>query len=177
MNGNSQKISAAFVADRCRLMAFIRSMVRDHHAAEDLFQEVWLRLHQAIERGEDIRDTAAWCRGTAKNLVLHHWRSQGRSRVVADSEVVERIEQAFAEQDAAQDYWREREVALRQCMDQLPEKSRTVLALKYYSRLTSEAVGARLGKTAGAVMVMLTRIRQVLEDCVTARLRTGVTPE
>src|SRR5262245_14241093 len=90
MSTEIRDLTTAFLAERHGLMAFIYGMVREQHAAEDIFQEVWLRLAQAAEQNVDIEDQPAWCRGVARNLILHHWRSN--SRMVVDSELVELLE-------------------------------------------------------------------------------------
>ncbi len=177
MNDSGKSTLSDFVSDRYRLMAFIRAMVRDHHAAEDIFQEVWLRLDDAVKRGVEIRSTSKWCRGVAKNLILHYWRDQKRPRVVADDELLGLVAAAFEEHDAAQEYWRVRESALRHCMEKLPQHSRQVLSLKYDTGLSIAAVAQRLGKTIAAVTKLLSRLRQKLRDCVAERLQLdGISP-
>jgi RNA polymerase sigma-70 factor (ECF subfamily) len=170
VNPEKQRLSAGFVADRHRLMAFIRGLVRDSHVAEDIFQEVWVRLADAMQGDVDIENTPAWCRGVARNLILHHWRDTKRAKVIADSELLDIVERSFVEQDARCEYWHEREKALRDCLDELPEKSRRVLSLKYDSGLSAAAVAERLHKTAAAVMMLLSRLRRSLTECARKKL-------
>lgn len=153
-------------------MAFIRAMVRDNHVAEDIFQEVWLRLDDTIRRDVQIVNAASFCRGIAKNLILHHWRDQKRTQSAADPELMNLVATAFEEQDAVQHYWRARENALRDCIQKLPEHSVEVLSLKYESGLPIATVAARLDKTITAVTKLLSRLRQKLRDCVSETLQS-----
>jgi DNA-directed RNA polymerase specialized sigma24 family protein len=72
MTDRIKTLSTRFVVERHYLMGFIYGMVRDLAAAEDILQEVWIRLAEAAERDEPIHDPAKWCRGVA---------SCGRQRV------------------------------------------------------------------------------------------------
>ncbi|MBN1652871.1 MAG: sigma-70 family RNA polymerase sigma factor [Deltaproteobacteria bacterium] len=172
MNKSGKNILSEFLSDRYRLMAFIRAMVRDNQVAEDIFQEVWLRLDDTIKREVEIVNTASWCRGVAKNLILHHWRDQKRVQGRVDPELLNLVAVAFEEQDAVQEYWRARENALRDCIQKLPEHSIEILSLKYRRDLPIATVAARLNKTIGAVTKLLSRLRQKLRDCVTETLQT-----
>ncbi len=172
MNRSDKSILSEFLSDRYRLMAFIRAMVRDNHVAEDIFQEVWLRLDDTIRREVEIVNTASWCRGVAKNLILHHWRDQKRIQAGVDPELLNLVAVAFEEQDAAQEYWRARENALRDCIQKLPEHSIEVLSLKYNGGLPIAKVADRLNKTITAVTKLLSRLRQKLRDCVAKTLQT-----
>ena len=153
-------------------MAFICCFVRDHHVAEDMFQEVGMRLFSAEEAGgQDINDVAKWCRGVAKNLILHYWRNQQRSRVTADMELLDLAGLAFDEQDSESALWRQREEALRACMEDLPERSSHALRLKYHSRLSIDSIARQIGGTIASVSMLLSRIRYRLGDCIEQRLK------
>lgn len=171
MNENGKSILSEFLADRYRLMAFIRAMVRDNHVAEDIFQEVWLRLDDTVRRDIEIVNTASFCRGVAKNLILHYWRDQKRIQTAADPELLNLVVMAFEEQDAAQNYFRVRENALRDCIQKLPERSIEVLSLKYESGFPIAKVAARLDTTITAVTKLLSRLRQKLRECVSETLQ------
>src|SRR5439155_6359944 len=97
MTERMKALTTRFVTERHALMGFIYGMVRNLAAAEDIFQEVWIRLQEATERGDAIADPAKWSRGVAKNLILHYWRDQRGAKVVADSELLDLVEQALDE--------------------------------------------------------------------------------
>lgn len=161
-------LTARFVAERHALLGFIYGMVRDLTAAEDILQEVWLRLAEAAERDEPIDDAAKWCRGVARNLILHHWRSRRTAKVVADSELLDIVEQALTEHH---DYWDERRQALLECIDRLPEKSKQLLQMKYDQGLSFALMAERLHRSLDSLKMALCRVRNALADCAEQRLR------
>jgi RNA polymerase sigma-70 factor, ECF subfamily len=169
-----QRAAAEFIHDRHRLGAFVGGLLRDAHAAEDVIQEVWVRLAAEVEKGTVIENQPSWCRGVARNLVLKHWRSQKTAKVVADSEVMEaflaQVELAFEESDDEADEWHRRQQALDECVSALPEKSRRMLSLRYEARKSVEQVASATGQTFDGVTKALYRLRQALAQCVEAKL-------
>jgi RNA polymerase sigma-70 factor, ECF subfamily len=169
-----QRAAAEFTHDRHRLGAFVNGLLRDAHAAEDVLQEVWVRLAAEVEKGTRLENAAAWCRGVARNLIRRQWEQRQSAKVVADSAVLEtfleRVELAFAEEDDEAVEWSERQRALDGCVSALPERSRRMLALRYESRASMEDVAAAMGQTFEAVTKALYRVRRALLDCVERKL-------
>jgi RNA polymerase sigma-70 factor, ECF subfamily len=165
------QLMAQFLGNRHSLFAFIYGLVRHPHDAEDIFQEVWLRFSQALNAGEDIIDPAKWCRGTARNLILHYWRDRRSDRVIADDELLDLVDLAFAEQQSNQDYWLARQQALHECIESLPERSKYLLRLKYERGFTTQAVAEDLMQSVAAVLMALSRVRQALRDCAHKKLK------
>lgn len=166
-----QELMAEFVAGRHSLFAFIQGFVRNPHDSEDIFQEVWVRFSRALAQGVEIREQAKWCRGTARNLILHYWRERRKAAVPADEELLALADLAFAEQSANQDYWRARQEALTECIQELPERAQNLLRLKYEHGLPATEVAGQLRQTSAAVLMALSRLRRALRDCAEKKLR------
>ena len=163
------------MAERHRLMAFIAGLVRDPHAAEDVFQEVWIKLTGELSRGTIIRDLGKWSRQTAKHIILRYWRDRSHSKVVVSSELLEFMEtlELAWEEEAPGEDWIARQQALNDCVRALPEFSRTLLRLRYEEGVPVREAAARLALTFDAVTKALYRLRRGLAACVERRLRTG----
>jgi RNA polymerase sigma-70 factor (ECF subfamily) len=169
-----EQIAAQFLVERHSLLGFIHGLVRDPHATEDIFQEVWLRLAAETERGTVIADQGRWCRGVARNLVLHYWRDQRNAKVEANSpllEFLDRMEQAFNEEITPSDALAERQHALNDCLMRLPENSRLLLALRYEKGCPLHEVAAHTRQSTNAVVKALYRLRRALAECVEKRLK------
>ena len=172
-----QQLMAEFVATRHALFAFINGFVRNPHDAEDLFQDVWLRFSRALGLGTAIADQAKWCRGVARNLVLHYWRDRRQEEIPFDPELMDLVAQAFDEQADHQEAWRGRREALARCLEELPDHSRELLRLRYEEALPAEGIGAQLRQTTAAVLMALSRVRKALKDCARKRLKLeGLAP-
>lgn len=77
-----------------RLRAFVGRRIRDPHAADDVAQEVLLRLHRSLGelRAEDRLDAFAY--RVARNAIVDHYRSSASAKEVpsAPDDLVERID-------------------------------------------------------------------------------------
>ena len=169
---DQQELTARFLACRHGLFSFIYGLIRNPEDAEDLLQEVWLRFSAAVERGASIEEPAHWCRATARNLILHYWRDRKNAKVIVDNELFELVELAFIEQDLQQDLWEARRHALTECIESLPEKSKRLVALKYGEAQTAEEVARLLNQSAPSILMALSRIRRVLQQCAEKKLKS-----
>jgi RNA polymerase sigma-70 factor (ECF subfamily) len=171
MSDSVERYTSEFLANRDGLMAFILGLVRESHAAEDIFQEVWVQLYKAVKDGVSIEDSAKWCRGVARNLILRHWRKSQNERGALNEGVLQLVEQSFDENDSASDVWLARKDALAECLKKLPEKSRSLLKSKYCQQLSLLELSRMTQRPVGSLKVTLCRLRQALLECVESRMR------
>lgn len=163
-----------FLANRHQLISFITGLLRDPQEAEDIFQEVWLKLASSMEKGTRIENQGKWCRKVAKNFILQHWRSQRNAKVIADSTLVEFLEfvdQAYDENESVHDIRVDRQRALMECIQALREKSKRLIVLKYHQSLSLKQIATELEQTPDAVIKALVRLRQALAICVQKKLK------
>jgi RNA polymerase sigma factor (sigma-70 family) len=165
-----QAVARLFLQQRDMLLSYIHALVRDPHAAEDLFQEVGLRVLERDELPCPAEAFPAWCRGVARNLILHHWRSQRRQRAVPSGLLVDAVDRAYGETDGQADFYRSRYAALAECLKRVPAGQRRVLEMRYFERLGSQEIGRLLRRSAEAVRKELSRLRGRLLECIEVRL-------
>ncbi len=170
-----QLAGAEFIRDRHRLGAFVYGLLRDAQLAEDVLQEVWMRLAAEVEKGTRLENQGAWCRGVARNLVMRHWEKQRSSKVIVDSEIMttflDRVEQAFVEDSWPSELWAARQEALDECVAALPVRSRRLLSLKYTARESMDRIAGTLGQSVETVTKALFRLRRSLLECVDNKTR------
>ena len=61
------------------LMVYLRSLVRDEAAVDDLFQETMVIAWRRIDDFDRSRSFGKWIRGIAGKLVLAHFRKAGKN--------------------------------------------------------------------------------------------------
>lgn len=154
-------------------MSYIHGLIRDPQAAEDIYQEVWLRLANQLENGS-IQHQERWCRQVARNLIIQLWRKQQTSKLVVDStllEFLEFVDQSYEETQSFDSQWAQRQRALNDCVASLPDKSKQLLFLKYDERQPIDSIATSLSQSASAVAKALVRLRQALMSCVEKKLK------
>lgn len=156
-----------FLKQETDLRAFIGSLVLDPHVREDVLQEVALVLWENIGSYDATWPFGAWARGIAANKVLQARNQQARFPIAFSPGTIQVILEAYERTETEAP--READ-ALKDCVKELPEKSRELLALRYERELKIEAIAGQLGRTLDAVYQSLSRTRSLLEDCVRRRL-------
>jgi len=146
------------------LKAFIASMVRDRQAAEDLFQEACLALWQSFEAYDPARPFGAWARGVAAKKLLQGWEKARRLPLAFSPGAVRAILDAYDRSEEESDT-----EGLADCIAKLPERSRTLLALRYEQSMKLGEIARRVGGTLDAVHKTLSRVREALEACLRKR--------
>jgi RNA polymerase sigma-70 factor (ECF subfamily) len=142
-------------------------MVRDFHLAEELYQEVSVRILEREEHFQPGPNFGAWARAFARRTVLEEQRRRGR--LLLDDGAAAAV---AAQMDDEEDSAGQRE-ALRECLDEVPGRSRRLVRMRYEQDLSMAEIAERMNRTAGAVQVALSRVRAWLGDCIRARLGAG----
>lgn len=136
----------------------------DHASSSDITQEVFIAAWRNRERYDPTRGgLAPWLTGITRNKIIDHFRSTGR-----EDRRIEKVKST--PQPAAPSEERLEEVTLRMLLvdaiDELPERSRTVVSMAFFDDLTHVEIAARTGIPLGTVK---SDIRRSLE-----RLRHGL---
>ena len=139
---------------------FIRSRIRDHHAAEDLTQQTFANALRALPRYEQRSGAfGAWLRQIANNAVIDHVRQNRKYALEADA----------GELRAAQGGRAERAGALREALAELDPDQREVTVLRHLVGLGPSEIAERIGRSVASVDGLHHRGRRVLQRELTAR--------
>jgi RNA polymerase sigma-70 factor (ECF subfamily) len=157
---------------RLRVTALAASVVRDVHAADDIFQQVVLAALEARGDFHDAEHVLAWSLRAARHRAID-WARRRQLRPLPD-EVLDLLE--GSSDDPAGADWSDRGEALHQCLDRLAPAARGLLQMKYGEGLTAVAIAARLRRTSDAVYQSLSRIHRLLRECVRQRLGEAGAP-
>jgi RNA polymerase sigma-70 factor, ECF subfamily len=161
------KFLTRFLRAEADIKAFIGSLVLDPHLRDDVFQEVALALWQQMEAYDPSRSFGAWARGIAANKILQAREKNARFPLVFSPETIRAVLDAFDQTEATASRKAE---ALRDCLKQLPGKSRQLLDLRYEQELKNDEIARRSKSTLDAIYQALSRIRQKLEECIRRKL-------
>lgn len=149
-----------------QLRAFVRALGVEPDWVDDLAQETFLVALREQKSFDSQKDIGKWLRGIARNLVRNETRKDARRRRILHEGLAELLVGASqAEPDATG--WEETSLpALRDCVEQLPPKSRQIVAGRYGDGWKAPDLADCVGMTAGAVRKALMRIRQQLKRCI-----------
>jgi RNA polymerase sigma factor (sigma-70 family) len=86
-DGNAGAFETLYTRHRGRLYRFVLRSVKARGVAEELFQEVWMRVIEARERYAPQARFTTWLYTIAHNLLTDHWRKKGLTLVELDEDV------------------------------------------------------------------------------------------
>jgi RNA polymerase sigma-70 factor (ECF subfamily) len=157
------------VSERVKMLAFIQSLVRDEHMAEDIFQELCML---AVEKAESIRDDGhllRWMRVSARFLSLNALQAHDQRNLSLDDRLIEILEPAWQRRD--RDNMSDRADALRECVGQLPKRGRALIEKRYTQGQSYESLATETGRPVPSLYVTFSRIFARLSVCINSRLR------
>jgi RNA polymerase sigma factor (sigma-70 family) len=133
---------------------------------EDILQQALLAL---VHQRQVIRDSETWLLGTLRNKCLLYWREHRRKLYEAvDAAVLEMMAEPMPPAQETTDLRHD----LADAIDQLPERCRSLLSLRYQGYEPQETA-ARLGYSQGSISKVTKRCLAML----TRRLLTSGLPK
>ena len=159
---------------RTRISAAAWLVVRDAHAAEDIFQNVALK---ALTRQVSFPSAAAvlsWASVTARREGIDWLRRTRRESPALDDTLLDLLDRDWApssESDPGP-----RSDALRECLEDLPQDAQRLLGLRYADGRSGEEIATALRLELNAVYKRLSRLHLALRHCVEGKLASPRTP-
>ena len=151
---------------RAPLARFIAHRVADPQDAEDVLQEVLLRIHRHRDELADADRVMAWVHRIARNAVIDHYRRRAArpERPAGGAEdLVERAGEPLDEPDGEATR-RELAACLRPLIDRLPDGQRETLVLTEFEGVTHAEAARRLGISLAGAKSRVQRGREQLKS-------------
>ncbi len=167
MDNRVRKAFEILVRENSRMLTvYLRSLVQDEAAIDDLFQETMVVAWRRLDECDLDRPFGPWLRGIASRLVLAHYRTKKKQPVFLDEGILLVMDRQFESINTrVGDTWDEKVAALRDCLDALPEKQKNVLNARYLDDLPASSVAERFQLSLEACKKRLQRGRAMIADC------------
>ncbi len=146
------------------LFGYLVRMTRDPTAAEDLFQETFLRVSRKRSSFSGSGPFKSWLFSIATNVALDAIRRRDRrpTEVSLDDEepALGRVADLLADRrpgPAAETAQNEQAALVREAVDGLPPRQRAALMLAFFEGLTYPEVARSMGCAVGTVKTQISR--------------------
>jgi RNA polymerase sigma-70 factor (ECF subfamily) len=150
-----------YEAFHTELRRFVLGKVSDPATADDILQDVYLRIHTHIDSLRDCRRLQSWVYQIARNAIVDHYRRRRPAEEL--SETWPEPESRFAA-GRENDVESELMESLGGMVADLPPKYREALALTLYEGLTQHEVAERLGISVSGAKSRVQRARAMIRD-------------
>ncbi len=174
--GDPDAFAAMISRYQHRLYRYLLRLVRQPAAADDLFQQTWLRVMERIGRYDARRNFESWLFSVAHNLAVDAWRGPQPASLDEENELgsspVDRLPaQAPDALDRLLDF--ERGAVLAECLEDLPLIHREVLTLRFEEDMRLEEIAEVVGIPLSTVKSRLRRALEGLRAALEARFPEG----
>jgi RNA polymerase sigma-70 factor, ECF subfamily len=146
---------------------YLRALGCEASLAEDLTQETFLAILQRPFQDYSEVATAGYLRRVAYNLFISYQRRHGKVTAVDN---IDQFEQDFA-QMAGEDQGESALEALRECLQQLTERARWALEMRFRDQLSRPSIAEKLDITEHGAKNLMQRAKQQLRECVERKLK------
>jgi RNA polymerase sigma-70 factor (ECF subfamily) len=163
-----QGIVRALLAVRTRISAAVWLIVRDAQTAEDIFQDVSVKALSDDVSFAGEPQLVSWAQITARHQALNWIRSRKHRAFTLDESLLELLETEWAREASRPEG--ERIEALRECLEELPARSRRLIQLRYFDERPCRDVAGAFGVKLDAVYQRLARLHRALGQCIQTRL-------
>jgi len=176
--GNREAFDKIFNRYVNQIYNFIKKQVKDQESAEDITQEVFLRLYKAAKNFDPSKRFSSYLYKIAVNEVRRQYQKSAAEQKyslnepIAESEDARERGEVIAVEDAGPEkglYERLESTRLQSLIDALPPEQRMVVLLKVYQGLTFEEIAKAMDKPLSTV---LSRMRYAVQ-----KLRKWMTSE
>jgi RNA polymerase sigma-70 factor (ECF subfamily) len=140
------------------LERFIQHRVPDAETAQDLLQEVYLKIHRHLASLDQQERLQAWIYRIARNVIVDYYRSQ---KPVAE------LDEALAAPEApdlTEDISERLQKSIRRMLAYLPDDYRQALILTEYEGLTQQELAERAGISLSGAKSRVQRARKLLRE-------------
>ena len=141
------------------LQQFIRRRVSDEVTAEDVLQDVFLKIHQHIETLRDVKKLEGWIYQITRNAIIDSYRNSRPTTTLEVEEVLDMPEE-LPDDDVVSDLL----PCVRAMVKNLPELDRQALVLTEYQGLTQKELAERLGLSFSGAKSRVQRAREKLKQ-------------
>ena len=170
--GHREAVSQLLERHTRRVRDYVRMMVKDNDVADDLTQEILIKVVKVLDEGRytDKGRFQPWLLRIAHNRVLDYFRAQKQVKTINESSVGYDIlgSKNMAEPSIEEEIISEqRAEEIRALVDELPEEQREVVKMRYYEGLSfkeiAELTGVSINTALGRMRYALINMRQLIK--------------
>ena len=149
-----------------RVYGIVRKMVIDHDDANDITQEVFIKIHKAIENFREDSQLFTWIYRIATNECLNFLNKKRRRFFLPIEDIGAQLSAKIDSSDMISGD--EIQKKLQKALLQLPDKQRLVFNMKYFDDLSYEDIAEITSTSVGALKASYHHAVKKIEDYLTA---------
>ncbi|MDB5192708.1 MAG: sigma-70 family polymerase sigma factor [Segetibacter sp.] len=171
-NGNSEALEVLVHRYKDKLFSSILFLVKDKFLAEDMFQDVFIKIIDTIRNNRYTEEGKflPWAMRIAHNLCVDHFRKVKRTPAIRTSDDRDIFEVLNMVEDGADKKMMQGEShdRIRVMLDLLPEEQREVIVLRHYADMSFKEISVMtncsINTALGRMRYGLINMRKILTE-------------
>lgn len=172
LDGNERAFEELLQRHKSKIYTTIYMFVKDEHQAEDIFQEVFIKIIDTLRRGKYNHEGkfVQWAVRIAYNLCVDNFRRSKRRSIINTTENFDIFDVISSSKDSHEDtiIKSQSHQKLRSLIDALPTEQREVIILRHYADMSfkeiSQVTRVSINTALGRMRYALINIRRNLSE-------------
>jgi RNA polymerase sigma-70 factor (ECF subfamily) len=172
LDGDERAFEVLLTRHKEKIYTSIYLFVKDHSLAEDIFQEVFIKIIKTLRRGKYNHEGkfVQWAMRISYNMCVDHFRRSKRRTKVTPTDTFDifdvlELKDPNMEQKMIQNQTHKK---VRELIDQLPPEQREVVILRHYAEMSFKEIAAltqvSINTALGRMRYALINIRKMIEN-------------
>ncbi len=171
-SGEAHALEILVTRYKDRVYTSILFLVKDKYLAEDLFQDVFIKIIDTIRNNKynDEGKFLGWAMRIAHNLCVDHFRRVKRAPSIINAEGKDVFEWLIFSDETAENKMMRRQSydRVQSMLDQLPEEQKEVIVLRHYGDLSfkeiAEITNCSINTALGRMRYGLINLRKLMTE-------------
>lgn len=148
-----------------KIYSYVYRLTNHREEATDITQDVFVKAYKHLHTVDTERKFSSWLYRIAHNESVNWLKKKTRAKVESLESHVEQGHQVPAKVDVAAQYIQEEEQRrVREAIDQLPEKYRQVMELRYVQQNSYQEISIALDKPLNTVGTLINRAKRLMTE-------------
>lgn len=171
---NEKPLIQQYLQLRSEFIGYLYAITRDADLAEEVYQNAAVVVMKKDSDTETVRNFRAWAKEVVRRQALFAIRERAKSSKLTRAvspEMLDVVSTAFLEDESSSQIVLDESTALTQCLADLPEDKRQLIALRYEADASFQEISGKVESSPSAVQRTLSRIRKQLHGCIKNKIR------
>lgn len=144
---------------RIELLHFIKTKVKDEYDAEDILQEVFIKVYKSIDQLEDSTKLKIWLYRTTNNTIIDFYRARKQNTLELDE-----VEDVPTIGNSTENMNKEIAGCIKFMLHELPDKYKEPLNLYEFKGMKHREISAKLNISLSGSKTRIQRARKKLKE-------------
>ena len=172
INGHEESLSELVTRHQKKVFTYIRILVKDSELAEDLFQDVFVKVIHTLKSGNYNEEGKflPWVMRIAHNISIDHFRKAKRIPVVQTKDDFDIFRTLRIEDDNVEEKLIQEQILedVKKLIVELPAEQQEVLILRHYADMSFQEIAAftnvSINTALGRMRYALINLRKIVKQ-------------